>query len=309
MDLRARHRQAARRFLEHLTDDQAERARLAFDSDERQEWTYLPGERAGVALADLDRQASAAALRLLATGLSDTAFAQAATIMALEDVLDAIEGGGLDRHRCDYWVAVHGDPTDDEWGWSVGGHHVSVHATWVGDEPVRLTPLFLGANPARTETHGHRVTEPLAPEEAIAFELVGTFDRDALGRALLSDRAPDDIVTGDASRVDGQPQPTGVPIDRLDGRAYRLAQSLVELYLDRLPEGAQRPPIDDLTFAWAGGRTPGDPHYYRLQGERLLVELDNTQNGANHVHTVVRDLAADFGVDVLADHLRRGHGR
>lgn len=309
MDLRARHAKAATRLLDRLTDDQADRARLGFDSDERESWTYLPGERAGVALADLDRTASAAALRLLATGLSETSFAQAATVMALEDVLDATEGGGLDRHRGDYWVAVHGDPTDDRWGWSVGGHHVSVHATWIDDDPVRLTPLFLGANPARTHAHGHSVAEPLAPEEAIAFELVATFDRDDLGRAILSDHAPDDIVTGDASRVDGQPQPTGVPIERLDGPAHRLARSLVDLYLDRLPDGAARPPVDDVTFAWAGGRKPGDPHYYRLQGSRLLVELDNTQNGANHVHTVVRDLDADFGADLLATHLREGHGR
>lgn len=309
MDLRARHTRAAEQLLGRLTDEQAGHARLPFDSDEREAWTYLPGQRAGVPLADLDRSAAAAALRLLATGLSETAFAQAATIMALEDVLDATEGGSLDRHRGDYWLAVHGDPGDERWGWSVGGHHVSVHASWVDDEPVRLTPLFLGANPARTAVDGHAVTEPLAPEEAIAFELVATFDRDALGRAVIADRAPDDIVTGDASRIDGQPEPTGLEIGRLDGRSHRLARQLVELYVDRLPDGAARPPVDDCTFAWAGGTEPGEPHYYRLQGTRLLVELDNTQNGANHVHTVVRDLDADFGADVLAAHLRDGHGR
>ena len=31
----------------------------------------------------------------------------------------------------------------------------------------------------------------------------------------------------------------------------------------------------------------------------------NPQNGANHIHAVWRDLAADFGNDSLADHYRR----
>ena len=46
------------------------------------------------------------------------------------------------------------------------------------------------------------------------------------------------------------------------------------------------------------------PHYYRVQGARLLAEYDNTQRGVNHVHTVWRDLDDDFGGDVLAAPLR-----
>jgi hypothetical protein len=308
MDARDHHASTARTLLGALTDDQRTAAALPFDDAERLRWTYLPGERAGVALADLDRRAAAAGLRLLATGLSRTAFAQAATIMALEDVLDAAEGGGLDRHRGDYWVAVFGDPDDEAWSWRVGGHHVSVHVTWTGDDLPRATPMFLGANPARTTAGEHPVVAPLEPEEALGFRLVQALDREALARAVIDERAPDDIVTGDASRVDGQPQPTGVPIARLDGDARRAADELVSRYLGRLPAAAAVPPTDDLTFAWAGERRPGRPHYHRIQGRRLLVELDNTQNGANHVHTVVRDLAADFGHDVLGDHLRHAHG-
>ena len=74
--------------------------------------------------------------------------------------------------------------------------------------------------------------------------------------------------------------------------------------------------LDELSFAWAGGVEPGQPHYYRVQGRRLLAEYDNTQRGVNHVHTVWRDLESDFGGDVLGQHYARhdhddhdaGHG-
>ncbi|EWM11927.1 DUF3500 domain-containing protein [Kutzneria sp. 744] len=65
--------------------------------------------------------------------------------------------------------------------------------------------------------------------------------------------------------------------------------------------------IKDVHFAWAGSREPGRPHYYRLQGPRLLAEYDNTQREANHVHTVWRDPVNDFGDDVLARHIAAHH--
>ena len=64
----------------------------------------------------------------------------------------------------------------------------------------------------------------------------------------------------------------------------------------------------EVHFAWAGVAERGGPHYYRLQGGSFLVEFDNTQNEANHVHAVWRDMDNDFGGDALRDHLRRDHG-
>ena len=68
-------------------------------------------------------------------------------------------------------------------------------------------------------------------------------------------------------------------------------------------------PEDQIYFGWAGGLEVGQPHYYRVQGPTFLFELDNTQNNANHVHTVWRDLKKDFGYDVLAEHLNTAHGK
>lgn len=286
--------------------DLAPEARLPFD-DRRREWAYWPTEREGVALWALDRRGAKAVHRLLATALPVPAFARAVAVMALDEVLGRLEEHRDDRrHRDDYWVAVFGDPGSAVWGWRFEGHHVSVHATVAGGE-VRLTPLFLGANPAVVTDGDRVVSAPLGPEEALGFELLHALTTGQRASALVADEAPPDVVTRNAARLDGPLPPAGVPIAALDGGAARTAAALLDVYLGRFPPGAARPDPTGAAFAWAGAAEPGAGHYYRLAGPRLLVELDNTQNGANHVHTVVRDPAADFGDDVLGDHLRRDH--
>jgi hypothetical protein len=95
----------------------------------------------------------------------------------------------------------------------------------------------------------------------------------------------------------------------LGGAAAAAARALLDVYLDRFPEGSRPLDPSGSAFAWAGAHEPGTGHYYRIAGPSLLIELDNTQDGANHVHTVVRHPAADFGTDLLARHHRASHGR
>jgi hypothetical protein len=65
--------------------------------------------------------------------------------------------------------------------------------------------------------------------------------------------------------------------------------------------------LDKVKFAWMGSTEKGAAHYYRIQGPTFLVEYDNTQSNANHVHTVWRDFAGDWGADLLAEHYRKSH--
>jgi hypothetical protein len=104
-------------------------------------------------------------------------------------------------------------------------------------------------------------------------------------------------------------EPKGIPVATLDGGQTSILRELLGCYLARLPDqlADQEARLVDqefqrLGFAWAGGAERGEPHYYRIQGERLFIEYDNTQRGANHIHTVWRDLANDFGGDALARH-------
>ena len=111
-------------------------------------------------------------------------------------------------------------------------------------------------------------------------------------------------------------EPKGVHAAELSRPQRELLRRLLDVYVRRVPDEladaetakyAADGDLDQLAFAWAGGLDPGQPHYYRIQGARLLAEYDNTQRGVNHVHTVWRDLDADFGGDALAAHYTAAH--
>jgi Protein of unknown function (DUF3500) len=92
---------------------------------------------------------------------------------------------------------------------------------------------------------------------------------------------------------------------------------VVRQYIDRAADElsaiawarVERAGLAALTFAWAGPERRGEPHYYAVRGPTFLIEYDNTQNHANHIHSVWRDLAGDWGADLLAEHYAEGHGR
>ena len=44
-------------------------------------------------------------------------------------------------------------------------------------------------------------------------------------------------------------------------------------------------------------------------GPDFLIEYDNTQNNANHIHSVWRDLTGDFGEDLLKEHYAATHSK
>jgi Protein of unknown function (DUF3500) len=109
-------------------------------------------------------------------------------------------------------------------------------------------------------------------------------------------------------------EPRGVPAAEFDTEQREMLRALLATYLDRAPAGVSplqsyddEATLNAVHFAWAGGTAPGEPHYYRLQGPRLLIEWDNTQNNANHAHSVWRDPTSDFGLDVLARHRATHH--
>lgn len=136
---------------------------------------------------------------------------------------------------------------------------------------------------------------------------------EGLHRAMTAAQARADEVAGltdaDHAALAFTVTPKGLPFAELDDEQRALAVILLDAYLDRLPDGladAERDralaDFDGLHFVWAGGLEVGEPHYYRVQGPGLLVEYDNTQRDANHVHTVWRDLRHDLDGDALADH-------
>ena len=108
--------------------------------------------------------------------------------------------------------------------------------------------------------------------------------------------------------------PKGLAAVELDGERRELLRALLGTYLDRVPPEVSPlsrydddAELDEVHVAWAGPLERGAPHYYRVQGPGLLLEWDNKQRGANHAHSVWRDPAADFGLDLLARHRAAHH--
>jgi hypothetical protein len=311
--LAGRMRSAAGIVLKGLDGEQRDLAARPFADEVARRWIeYRPLPRPGARLADMSVAARKAACRLLATGLSEHAFAQAMVIVALEEVLDLREGGQRSRHSGDYWVSVYGRPAgDDPWSWRFEGHHLSVTMTVAGDE-VSPAPVFLGANPAAVTYGGRAVSRPLAPEEELGREVLSALTPEQRSEAVVSDQAPHDIRSSTRARAPESIEPAGVAASRLATGPREALDRLVTLYLDRLParlaaREAQRIASGELHFAWQGPPGPGTRHYYRIQGEDLLIEYDNTTSDGNHQHTVLRRPHSDFGDDVLAAHLAQAH--
>lgn len=299
-------RERAGAFLTTLDPEADRLARHAFGEQDARRWLeYRPRARPGVCLADLGREGRKAAHRLLASGLPAEAYAQAVSVMALEEVLDRREDWARGRHSGDFWVSVFGDPGTAEWGWRFEGHHLSVSMTVVDDE-VSGVPIFLGANPHRVTRSGRTVLSPLAEEEALGLALLDSMSPALQRDAVVAPTAPPDIRSGPSGNASSL-EPAGVGSHSLGPTGRAALESLLALYLDRLP-----PPLADrerdrignaeVFFAWEGPQRSGERHYYRVQAPDLLIEYDNTTDDGNHVHTVLRRPGSDFGQDLLAAH-------
>jgi hypothetical protein len=302
-------REHARALLDLVSGEQRRSLWHPWESADRRRWKYTPGPRPGLALAGMDTRQRDAATTLMRSALSEAGFATARAVIELESVLHDLEQqrgepGYERRHPEHYWFAVFGDPAEPAaWGWRVAGHHVCVHATVVGGSAVVL-PLFLGANPALAPD-GRRA---LGAEEDLGRELVLSLSDAQRRDAVLSDDAPSDILTGNAVRAEIAAVPAGLRHADLTAPQQAVFERLLRLYLGRSdPPVAVPVPLGEATFAWLGSTAVGEGHYYAMRAGSLFVELDNTQDGANHVHTVVRDVERDWGEDLLASHYRDVH--
>jgi hypothetical protein len=310
-------------WLAMLDRDQRDAATFAFDDAERFVWAFTPGQRRGVALRDMDQRQREAAMAILGAALSERGAREAAEIIALETVLGEIERqrGRSNWPRRDpvlYWFAVFGDPAAGSgapWMWRIGGHHVAIHMTVADGEVMGSTPSFLGANPAVIPAGPRAGGRILTGEETLARELVTLLPDEARAVAIVDPVAPPEILTSNAARADGSRVPRGLAHTDMPPRARAGLEALIGHYLGRAADDvatddwrrAVTEGLPETTFAWAGSTEPGHGHYYAVRGPRLLIEYDNTQNGANHIHAVWRDLANDWGDDTLAAHYRARH--
>jgi hypothetical protein len=306
---------AATAFLSSLSAEQRAAATTSFHTPEHRVWMYLPGPRPGLALAGMTSDQQALALEMLDSGCSIDGARTARAVIELDRIRRELGGRSVEPGDHRYWVRILGEVSDDTpWAWRVNGHHLAVHVTVVGDR-IAVTPNFLGAEPAVVPHGPHHGLRTLPDEEELARALLATLDPAQHAIAVVSGIAPHDILTRQDPVADPSVLPAGLPYAQMSGEQRELLQRLVRCYFDRAPldhaagcwQHAVDAGLDAIRFSWAGSDHRGRGHYYAVAGPTFLVEYDNTQDHANHIHSVWRDLRNDWGEDLLADHHAADH--
>jgi hypothetical protein len=305
---------AANAWLQSLEVQQRDKAVFPIGDTERENWNYVPTARRGIRLGDMNPVQQARARDLLAAGLSQRGQLQVEAIIALENVLSVVENSSR-RDPQLYYFTVFGTPgSAAPWGWRAEGHHLSINVTLAGGR-IAVTPLFFGANPAEVRIeHAQKGRRALAEEEDLGRSLMKSFDPEQRRAALIAAQAPWEIITGNERRVKPL-TPAGLPYSRMNSDQQTRFRALLQVYTGRLRADLAETELrkitaqgwDSLHFAWAGSLEPGEGHYYRIQCPAFVIEYDNTQNRANHIHTVWRNFEGDFGRDLLREHYQQGH--
>lgn len=318
--------ETAKAFLASLTAAQQAKARLDLHSERRVMWHFVPDNnyqefykmpRRGLTLRDMTPTQQHMAHALLSTCLSQRGYVKAVSIMSLEEVLREIEGdSGERRNPMKYYFTIFGEPSETgTWGLSVEGHHLSLNFV-IANGRISGAPTFFGSNPAEVRQGPRKGMRILAREEDLARDLLAALTPEQKKIAIVDPKAYPDILTTVKRNAALEGQPSGLSAAKMTPKQRELLAKLLDEYAFNLPEEVAAARLEqvkkagtNLFFAWAGVEERGGPHYYRVQGPTFLVEYDNTQNNANHIHSVWRDLNGDFGDDVLKSHYEESHSR
>lgn len=311
----------ANKFLNSLDADQRKKALYDFNNSERYSWHFVPlSDRKGIMLGDLNEAQQKDAFTLLKMYLSDSAFAQTQEIIQLENVLKEIENRQADDHYRDplkYAFIFFNLPADKAaWGWRFEGHHISFSFSTINNRMVSGTPGFLGSNPAVVLSGPQKGKEVLKNETQLGFDLIGSLSAEQQAQAIVSKDVPADIFTSNSRKALLQDE-RGILYSGLNKKQQKIFIQLLSVYVNRytknfaddMMQEIEKADLNKLRFAWIGEPEHifGKPYYYRILGPTIIIEYDNTQNNANHIHTVVRDLNHDFGGDELLQHYESDH--
>lgn len=307
---------AAAAWLASLDLAQRARAQFGWSDPKRNDWHYVPRRRPGVALGEMNAGQSAAAWDLLSALLSPRGLNLVREQFKVEGILGEIERNPSFRDPGNYAIVIFGDPNGPgAWSWRVEGHHLSLTTVVAPGHGVAVTPNFFGANPMRVpDGHRHHGFRLLGAEEDAAFGLLLSIEGNLRDKVMIGNRSLGDIIAG-PGREDSLKQYEGAPLSQLNEAQQGGVIGLLQLYANtmrdeiasaamaRIKDGG----IDSLHFAWAGSLAPGKPHYFRIHGPRAFLEYDNTQNGANHAHSIWLDPQGMFGRDLLKAHYKDAH--
>ena len=307
----------ATNFLNSLNKTQREKAQLNFDDKSKKTWHFIPGSmfpRAGIMLNEMNSSQKKLLNALLQAFLSETGYVKTKKIIDLENVLLEISGDSVMRNSENYFIAFYGNPEkDDLWAWSFEGHHISLNFTVLNDN-IAIAPRFFGANPATILSGTRKGERTLKKEEDLGLQLINSLTSEQRKIAIFNKNPFFNIVTKNKTDIDPL-NPVGIKFQELNRNQQIDFLQLLDVYLSTMPvEQAQKrmksiknEEMDEVRFGWAGATTTGKGHYYRIQGKSFLIEFENIQNNANHIHSVWRDFDGDFGKDLIKEHYEKSN--
>lgn len=310
----------ANRFIGLLNEAQKTETVFPFDVEERYNFHFVPIKRRGITFNEMNSEQKESAFDLLRSCIGAETFQKTNEIMQLENVLKELEKRKPeDRYRDpgNYHFTIFGTPSNKTiWGWRFEGHHISFNFSFNKQTLVAGTPGFLGSNPAIVLSGPQTGKQVLKQETIRGFALLNSLTNSQLKKTIIDTVAFADILTFDKRKV-LLGKPAGIRYSELNKEQQTLMLHLIELYVHRYKQDfaeqmmkeIHKEGLENIWFAWAGHTKPviGKGSYYRVQGPTIVIEYDNTQNNANHVHSVVRDLKRDFGGDLLLEHYKKGH--
>ena len=299
--------ETAKELLRTLNAEQKGKIMFPFASEERYVWDYRPVPRKGLAVREMEPYQKHLAQALLAAGLSQHGLIKATTIMSIEDVLKTIEKDNGERRNPEkYYFSIFGEPSETgTWALRVEGHHLSLNYTIVNGRIV-ASPTFMGSNPHEVRIEPRVGLRVLKNEEDIGRELIQSLSADQKAVAIVTKDAYKDIITDNKKRAEMLNQPNGLAVSKFNPKQRAILDRLIAEYAGNLPDDMAAVRMDQarkasaqMYFAWAGVEEKGGPHYYRIQTPAFIIEYDNTQDKANHVHTVWREFNGDWGLDLM----------
>ncbi|MBI3758313.1 MAG: DUF3500 domain-containing protein [Deltaproteobacteria bacterium] len=321
-----RMKQAARVFWSSLSLEQRQKLSFPLNANQRVQWSNLPAAnvpRVGVRIGDLDDDKRRLVHALMRASTSSQGYLKISGIMQHDDVFRAEELAYMEHNQPkprvgrasvestgsgSYWIAFFGDPTSsDSWAWLLTGHHLAATFT-LANGHVTFMPLFVGSAPNEIQRGAYAGARVLSHEASLGYELLHSLAADQLRVAVLSPKAINDVMTG-PGRQASLTTFEGIPASALNARQQRLIWALIEEYVrnasfdaaDAQLDAIKAAGLSKLYFSWRGPvDDPDAPYYYRVHGPRIIIEYAEME--PNHVHTITRDPAHDYGADWLGIH-------
>ncbi|WP_407638799.1 DUF3500 domain-containing protein [Allokutzneria albata] len=272
------------------------------------QWSNLPEnlvKRTGLRMDKLNRAQRDAAMAILKAALSPEGYAQVQQINTADGVLASSEPGNPGFSADHYWIRILGTPADTgRWTIQYDGHHLGLNMTLNGST-MTLAPSFWGAQPASYELAG-TAAEPLCGETVKAFAVIGALDAAQRKQAVLTTPIKE-IVLGlgqDGKTLAAE----GIRASSLNDNQKKLLLDLIYEWITHLnPTSAAaklavaKQNLDQVSFAWYGKVTIGNPVYYRVVGPTFVIEFAHQQGegrfggGVTHIHSIYREPGGDYG--------------